>query len=138
MKPIVRVVLAVLAGVAVGSVVNMGLVMAGGAAIPPPEGADVSSMEGLKASMPLFEARHFLFPFLAHALGTLAGAFVAARLAAPGKRIGPALAVGCVFLLGGVSVALAAPPPVWFAVLDLGAAYLPAAWVGGRLGARES
>jgi hypothetical protein len=138
MRPIVRVGLAVLAGLVVGSAVNMGLVMVGGAAIPPPEGADVSSMAGLKASMPLFEAKHFLFPFLAHAVGTLAGAFVAARLARPGKRMGPALAVGCFFLAGGVTVALAAPPPAWFALLDLGLAYLPAAWLGGRLGARES
>ena len=39
--------------------------------IPPPEGADVTTLEGLKTSMHLFQPKHFLMPFLAHALGTL-------------------------------------------------------------------
>jgi hypothetical protein len=30
--------------------------------------------------MHLFEPRHFIFPFLAHSLGTFAGAFVATLL----------------------------------------------------------
>jgi hypothetical protein len=137
MKPIVRVVLAVLAGLVVGSVVNMGLVMAGPMVVAPPEGADVTTTEGLKAALPLFAPRHFLFPFLAHALGTLAGAFVAARLAAPGKRMGPAYAVGLFFLAGGIASVVMLPSPLWFTVADLAVAYLPMAWLGGRLGARE-
>ena len=44
--------------------------------------------------------KNFVFPFLAHALGTLAGAFVAAKIAASHK-MRFALAIGFLFLLGG-------------------------------------
>lgn len=79
---ILRFVLAVVLGMVVGSVVNMGLVMAGGHVIAPPAGADLTTAEGWQAAMPLLQPRHFLFPFLAHALGTLAGV----RSSPPGSR----------------------------------------------------
>ena len=132
MNPVVRNVLAVLAGVVIGSIVNMALVMAGPSVIPPPPGADVTTMEGLTRSLHLFEPRHFLFPFLAHALGTLAGAAVTALLAASRKR-GLALVIGVVFLAGGVANTFMLPGPMWFNVLDMVGAYLPMAWIGGRL-----
>jgi hypothetical protein len=77
-------ILAVLAGVIAGSFVNIMLVNVGPSVIPLPEGADVSTMEKLRDSMALFTPANFLFPFLGHAVGTLAGAFVAAKLAASG------------------------------------------------------
>ena len=81
MNVIIRNVFAVIVGAIVGSIVNMSIIMIGGQLIPPPAGADVTTMEGLKSSMHLFELRHFLMPFLAHALGTLGGATVAALIA---------------------------------------------------------
>ncbi|HEX7038243.1 MAG TPA: hypothetical protein VF210_20935 [Pseudomonadales bacterium] len=131
MRRILRLVVAFVVGFAVGSLVNMGLVLIGGSVIPPPAGADTTTMEGLKASLHLFEPRHFLFPFLAHSLGTLFGAAVAA-LMTPGRTPGPAYAVGAAFLLGGITNVLMLPAPVWFNVLDLVLAYLPAAWLGHR------
>lgn len=77
-----RPVLAVLAGLVLGSLVNMAIVTAGPMLIPPPAGVDVNTAEGLARGIHLFEPRHFLTPFLAHALGTLAGA-LCAYLAAP-------------------------------------------------------
>lgn len=125
----------VVLGAIVGSIVNMGLIMVSGTVIPPPAGADVTTMEGLKASMHLFEARHFLFPFLAHALGTLVGAFVAG-LTAPGRSAVPAWVVGALFLLGGIANVAMLPSPVWFSAVDLIFAYLPAAWIGQALANR--
>ncbi len=81
MNPIVRNILAVIVGFFIGSVVNMGLVNIGTSVVALPEGADVSTMDGLRESMKLFAPVNFVFPFLAHALGTLAGAFVAAKFA---------------------------------------------------------
>lgn len=127
-----RLIAAAIAGVVLGSVVNMGLVMVSGSVIPPPAGVDVTSMEGLKASLHLFEPKHYLFPFLAHAFGTLVGAMVATVLA-PGRTPGPALAVGVLFLLGGIINAILLPAALWFIVVDLVLAYLPAAWLGHRL-----
>lgn len=132
MPRIVRLVAAVIAGLVLGSVVNMGLVMVSGSVIPPPNGVDVTSMEGLKASLHLFEPKHYLFPFLAHALGTLVGAMVATVLT-PGRTSGPAFAVGVLFLLGGIANAVMLPAALWFIGVDLVLAYLPAAWLGYRL-----
>ncbi|MDZ7267612.1 MAG: hypothetical protein ONB48_16685 [candidate division KSB1 bacterium] len=132
MNPILRNVLAVIAGVVVGSIVNMSLVSISGKVIPPPAGVDVTKVESLKASMHLFEPKHFIFPFLAHALGTLVGAFVASIIAASHK-IKFALGVGVFFLLGGIASIFMLPSPIWFTVLDLAGAYIPMGWLGHKL-----
>ena len=133
MNPIVRNVLAVLAGAVVGSIVNMSLIAVSGNIIPPPEGVDVTNMEGLKAALPLFEPKHFVFPFLAHALGTFVGALIAALIAVNNKmRL--AIGIGFLFLVGGITNALILPAPGWFIALDLVMAYIPMAWLGGKLG----
>lgn len=132
MNPIIRNILAVIAGVIIGSMVNMGLIMISGKVIPPPAGADVTDMESLKSSMHLFEAKHFIFPFLAHALGTLVGAFVAALIAVSHK-MKFALGIGAFFLLGGIMNVFMLPSPLWFTILDLVGAYLPMGWFGAKL-----
>lgn len=135
MSRFLRLLLGVVLGFVAGSAVNMGLVTLSGQVIAPPAGADVSTMAGLKAALPLFEPKHFVFPFLAHALGTLSGAFVATLLA-PERSAGPAYAVGGLFLLGGIASVFMLPAPVWFSAVDLLLAYLPAAFVGHALAAR--
>ena len=50
-NPIVRNIVALIAGIVIGGLVNMGIIMISGSIIPPPEGADVTTTEGLKASM---------------------------------------------------------------------------------------
>jgi len=86
MNPILRNTLAVIAGLVVGSIVNMSIILISGSIIPPPNGADVTTTEGLQASMHLFEPKHFLFPFLAHAIGTFAGALTTALSVASNKN----------------------------------------------------
>ena len=127
-------ILAVGAGWIGGSLVNMGLVTIGHSVFPIP-GADPNDMEALAAIMPDLEPKYFLFPFLAHALGTLAGAYLAARIA-DNNKLKLALAVGLLFLIGGILVNYMLPGPMWFAVLDIALAYIPMAWIGGKLGSR--
>ena len=136
MKPTVRNILAVVAGVLIGSTVNMALINMSASAIPPPAGADVATMEGLKASMHLFEPKHFLFPFLAHALGTLVGAAVTAFVAAT-RKFHLAMLIGVIFLAGGIAAVVMLPAPLWFEVFDLAGAYIPMAWIGWKLAARK-
>ncbi|MBN8677626.1 MAG: hypothetical protein J0M29_05330 [Chitinophagales bacterium] len=136
MHPIIKNILAVIAGITVGSIVNMGIIMISGSIIPPPEGADVTTEEGLKASMHLFQPKHFIFPFLAHALGTLAGAFLAAKIAA-NNNIRFALVIGVFFLLGGIASVFMLPSPMWFNVLDLAGAYMPLAYLGGKWASKD-
>lgn len=137
MNPIVKNILAVAAGIVFGSVVNMGIVMISGSVIPPPEGADVTTMEGLRESIHLFQPRHFIMPFLAHALGTLAGAFLCASIAASHK-MKFALAIGIVFLAGGIANTFMLPSPMWFTVLDVVLAYIPMGWLAGKLALRTN
>jgi hypothetical protein len=86
--------------------------------------------------MHLMEPKHFVFPFLAHAIGTLAGAFLAARLSVSKMR--SAFIVGGFFLLGGIANTMMLPSPVWFSITDLVGAYLPMAWLGGKAGTQTS
>jgi hypothetical protein len=136
MNPILRNILAVIAGVIVGSIVNGGIISIGSSIIPLPEGVDVSTMEGLKAAMPLYEPRHFMMPFLAHALGTLAGAFITALLVA-NNRMPFAMGIGVLFLAGGVAMVSMVPSPTWFTITDLAGAYIPMAFIGAKLAGKK-
>ena len=133
MNPILRNILAVIAGAISGGILNMALVVIGPNLIPPPDGADMTTMEGLAASMHLFEPQHFLFPFLAHALGTLLGATITARVAASHQKW-LALLIGGFFFIGGSMNVAMLPSPMWFNVLDLVVAYIPMAWLGWKIG----
>ncbi len=131
MSPLIRNILAVVAGIVLGSMVNMGILQVGNSVILPPAGVDSTTPEGLRNGMQLFEPQHFIFPFLAHALGTLAGAFAAAMIAAS-NRMKIALGIGIFFLLGGIATIVMLPSPIWFTMLDLLLSYMPMAIIGGR------
>ena len=75
-------------------------------------------------------------PFLAHALGTFVGALVAAIIAAS-RKMTFALVIGCVFLLGGIYMVTVLPAPMWLNVADLLLAYIPLAYLAGKLMARN-
>lgn len=133
MNPTIKNILAVVVGIALGGGINMLIVTYGGAIIPPPEGVDPSDVESIKANMHLYEDKHFVVPFLAHAIGTLVGAVAAFLLAATRKTL-CAYIIGVVFLIGGIAVNMMIPGPVWFIALDLLVAYIPMAWLGAKIG----
>lgn len=135
MNPIVRNILALITGLVVGGIVNMGIIMVSGSIIPPPAGADITTVEGLQESMHLFKPINFLLPFLAHALGTLTGALLTAYIAATDQRKW-ALSVGFFYLLGGIANVVALPSPLWFNIVDLVGAYIPMAYLGAMLSAK--
>ena len=137
MNNMTRNIIAVIVGLIIGMVVNMGIVTVGPNIIPPPTGVDMTNMDGLKEGMKLFEPKNFLFPFLAHALGTLVGAFVAAKMAAS-HSMRCAMIVGFVFLLGGSMMVYMVGGPMWFIAADLVLAYLPMGYLGGLLGGKKS
>jgi len=124
-----RNILAVLAGAIICVVLNgllLGLLMK---LIPAPLGFDPENV----ATFGLLKGKHLLSPFLAHALPSLVGGFVAARLAAT-HQMSMALVVGGLHLVGGIAAVYMIPAPLWFEVADLVLAYLPMAWLGGKLG----
>jgi hypothetical protein len=132
MNATVKNILALGAGFVGGSFANMGIIMLSGSIIPPPEGADLTTMEGLKASMHLFEPKHFLMPFLAHSIGTFMGACITGLLAVHSK-LKFALGIGILFLLGGIANIFLLPAPLWYCIVDLLGAYIPMAYMGGKL-----
>ncbi len=133
MPPTLRNVLAVIAGLLVGSAINMAIITVGPMVIPPPAGVDMSDMEKFAENLKLLEPANLIAPWLAHALGTLVGAMIAAKLAASHK-MKFALGIGVFFLLGGITMVLMFGGPVWFGVLDLAGAYVPMGYLGGLLG----
>ena len=135
MPNLLRNVLAVVLGIVIGGAVNMALVVISPAIIAPPFGVDVNNAEGLSQGMHLFEPRHFIMPFLAHALGTFFGALVAYLIAASFKTRF-AYGIGVVYLCGGIAASFMIPAPAWFIALDLIAAYLPMAWLSIQSGVR--
>lgn len=135
MNPILRNILALVAGIVAGSGINMGIVQLGGAVAVLPEGVDPTSVESIKANIHLFDWTNFIFPFLAHAIGTLAGAFLAAIIAAS-RKLTFALVVGAFFLAGGVANSFMIPAPAWFIAVDLVFAYLPMGYLGVLIGKR--
>jgi len=136
MKPILRNILAVIIGWLGGSAINMGLIQAGHNLIPI-KGIDPNDMNALAEVMPTLGFEYFIFPFLAHALGTLAGAAIAGLIAASHK-IKFALGIGALFLCGGIIINYMLPGPTWFAITDIVIAYIPMAWLGGKIAEKVS
>jgi len=124
-------VLAVIIGWLGGSIVNMGLIELGHKVFPI-AGFDLNDMNSLASLMPTLNPMYFIFPFLAHALGTLVGALLAGRIATTHK-MKFSMAIGGLFLVGGIMINFMLPGPTWFAVVDILIAYIPMAWIGGKL-----
>jgi len=79
-----------------------------------------------------WEFKYFLFPFIAHAIGTLSGAFIAAKFSASYHMV-LAVCIGIFFLQGGISMVFIMPAPVWFIVADLSLAYIPMGGFGWKI-----
>lgn len=136
MNPIVRSILAVIAGIAAGLVVIMLVSGVGMMALGIPEGIDpedVSSIEAMKDQIP---PKFFIPVLLAHALGTWVGAMVTCRIARQAHQ-SLALVIGGVFLLFGILNAMRIPHPTWFVVVDL-FLYLPMGWLGWKTSGSRS
>jgi|SaaInlStandDraft_1057018.scaffolds.fasta_scaffold240434_2 hypothetical protein len=129
MKTILRNIFALAAGWAIGAIVNMSLIVAGSKLFPNDRALDVMNAMD-------WDLKFFIFPFLAHALGTLAGAFIAAKIASTYKKTF-ALIIGAFFLIGGTMMVFMLPAPLWFIILDLTVAYIPMGWLGWRIEKRS-
>lgn len=119
-------------GMILGGSVNMLLVEAGMIVFPAPSGFDLSTEAGLKSAMSMMSFEHFIFPFLAHAIGTLSGAIFVSRFAF--RKVILSYCIGISFLIGGISMIFMVGGPTWFIMLDVIVAYLPMSWLGLRIG----
>ena len=136
MNPIIRNILAVIVGWFGGSVINMGLIQTGHRLMPI-EGMDPNDMNVMAEIMPTLEFKYFIFPFLAHALGTLVGATIAGLIAANSK-MKFSMTIGFLFLIGGIIVNIIISGPIWFTIVDIAISYIPMAWIGGKMALKLS
>jgi len=132
----IRNILAVISGWLGGSIINMTLIQVGHK-IFPIQGVDTSDMEALAIIMPTLEFEYFIFPFFAHAIGTLVGAAIAG-IVASSHKMKFSLVIGGLFLIGGIMVNYMLPGPTWFTIADILLAYIPMAWLGGKIAIRIS
>lgn len=122
-----------LAGLFLGGLVNMLILGVTGALVPPPEGVDPNSLESIRANIGSYSLLQFVAPFVAHAGGTLVGAFLATIIGGF-TRMYAGLMVGGLFLVGGIMMIVMIPEtPLWFTATDLVLAYLPMGWLGWRV-----
>jgi uncharacterized membrane protein YqgA involved in biofilm formation len=132
---ILRNIVAVIAGLAIGVFLNGKIIVYGSSVITYPSGVDATKIESLKEGMHLFKFKHFMVPFAAHVIGTLVGAFIAAKFSAS-KHFILAMIIGGFFLFGGILMVFTLPAPVWFSLLDILVAYIPMAYLGWKLSGR--
>ncbi len=137
MNPILRNILAVIAGVIAGMFANMSLIMISGSVVALPEGVNPNDVNSIKEHLHLYEAKHFIMPFLAHAMGSFIGALVTALIAASHK-MKFAIGLGIWTMVGGIAAAYLIPAPTWFIVVDLTLAYIPFAFVAGKIAESKS
>ena len=132
MNPILRNILAFIAAAIVGGFINSALIKIGAGYFPIVEGVDPMDIESIKANAHLYSSKHFLHPFLAHAIGTLSGAYVVSRLAISSHK-NLALGIGGLFLIGGIMMAFMLPEFWKFSIVDILLAYFPMAILGWKL-----
>jgi len=133
MNDTLRNVLAVVCGVVLGMFINGGIVQMSGMIIPYPEGYDFSSMDKMKETFHLLETKHFIMPWIAHAVGTLVGAIVATKIAVTNHKMLASILAFIFFIFGAIMVFSIPQTPSWFAAADLIGAYLPMGLLGWKL-----
>ena len=125
MKKIFKNIGIIILGIIIGMIVNMSLIILGGKIFTPTE-----NLEPMNAIN--WDLKYFIFPFLAHSVGTLSGAFIVSKLSKKSHIIFP-LIVGLYFLSGGIYMVTILPAPMWFILLDLIICYIPMSLIGWRI-----
>ncbi len=129
---VVKYVLAVIAAIVVGSLVNAGIIFLTNAIFGAPEGMDLTDAASVREHAGKLTIANFVGTLLAHQLGTFVGAFIGARLA-PDRKMLFAIIPGVWFFFCGIYACTLIPAPLWFIIADL-VLYIPIAIMGGKLG----
>jgi hypothetical protein len=128
--------LAIIIGIIAGSVLNAGIILLSNAIFGVPDGMNFLDPASVKAYADKLTIPNYVGTLLAHQLGTLTGAFIAAKIA-PVRKMIFALLIGIWFLFGGIYAISLIPSPIWFTIVDL-TLYIPFAFMGGKLGSKKN
>ena len=131
----IRNTLATVAGLAVGSIINMALILLNAYVLfPMPEGMDMHDPEQMNAYVAGLPLPAFLVVLAAHLGQSFVGGWTAARLAGS-KPLLLAMIVGVISLAGGILNMMTIRGPTWMYIeLPL---YLVVAWTAGTIEIRR-
>ena len=125
--PFIRTVLGIILGLFIGMVVNGSMVQLGTVLFPFPPEINFETNSGMQAFRDL-PVHFYIFPFLAHAIGTLSGC-ITAIIILRNKGKWAVYSIGYLFFVAGIVAVDLINAPVWFDILDLSLAYLPMPWL---------
>lgn len=134
MRPILRSVLAVLAGVAVAAIVVAIVEAISTLVYRAPPGLNLADAAAMREFIRDLPAGAFVFVLVGWALGTLTGAWTAARIANRSHLVHGNI-IGTLLLGTGVANMLMLPHPAWVWVIGV-IAFVACGYAGGRLAAR--
>ena len=97
---------------------------------PPPPGTNMRDMKAVKAFVATLPAPAFILVLAGHLVGTLAGTYVAARIA---RTAVAAYILGAILFAGGIMNAIMIPQPIWFSAASF-VIYIAMTFAGARLG----
>ncbi len=133
MNPILKNSLIFIGSIILGVLANSAIVTISPFFMHLPEGVDVKNIKSIADIISLYEPKHFIMPYLAHAIGTFLAAYFVSF--AVNHQFKLAMLCGVLFLIGGIlAVRMIPNSPMWFNILDLVTAYVPMAWIGYKLG----
>ena len=130
----IRKILAVLIAVVAGSVFNMTIVTLSHTVYPLPEGIDPNDFDAFRAHVEAngMPTGAMLMVLVAHAGGSFVSGLLCGLIAKRSWYVA-AVALGLLWMCGGIAMLMMLPSPIWFAVADV-VLYVPAALLGVRLG----
>ena len=138
MNPILRNILVTIIAVIVDSIVNMQIINLSFSIIDYPDGFNPQDPESFEKFKDLLPITSYIFALLAHAIGTLVGAFIISKFVTTKSKTF-AMGIGAFFLLGGITASFMIPAPGWFIPVDLILSYFPMAILGWVLaGSRKN
>jgi hypothetical protein len=132
MHPIAKNITAFMVGFVAGGFANWLTIKYLSPIIGLPVGVDPNDLESMQANIHLYEAKHFVAPFVAHCLGSLVGAFVCSKIAAK-YHLGLSMGIALLFIFGGATMVVLLKSPIWYNSTDLLLAYFPMAYIGWML-----
>jgi hypothetical protein len=126
----VRSILSIVAGIVLAVVVIFAFQIVVMAVYPLPAGTDRTDSESMKKAIAAMPAGAFAILLVGYAVGTCAGAWLAATIARRAPVV-HGLIVGAFFLFGNIANVAMLPHPLWYVVVSM-LLFLPVAWVGAR------
>jgi hypothetical protein len=136
MSPLLRSVMAVVAG-CLAAFFHIGVIESLNYLLyPPPADLDFSRPEALVAYMKVIPTGALLVVLVAWLVGSFAGSWITARLA-PSPRRNHGLVVGAFLMIAAIGNMSSIHHPIWFWVVSL-ATLMPASYLGAALAAPRS